>query len=171
MASKLKWSNFHVTVNFNKKDPGLIVPMRAAVEAMVEAPYLWQWLKHYDGSSQLEFTRHTAPLVETVRLRAAFEEDGKTNHGLHVHIVIEIGHRTMVQISKYGLCEMFRQLVGENPNVHCRFVRGDGEDKDFILRYITKEVPTYKPTSQLNSRLKYALSNPANEQLEVESSP
>ena len=169
MAHKLKWSNFHVTVNLNKSDMSLINSMREAVDAMSESPYLWQWLKQYNGSEQVDFTRETAPLVETVRLRAAFEREGKVNHGLHVHIVIEIGHRTMVQINKYGLCELFRRFTHENPNVHCRFVKGSGEDKDFILRYITKEVPTYKPQSQLNSRLKYALSNPHNPQVDRES--
>ncbi len=130
--------------------------MRLAIDSMLSPRYLWTWLKQYDGSSQVDFNRQTKPLVERVRFRAAFEHEGKHNKGLHVHIVIEIAHTTMVQISKYGICEMFREIVKMNPNCHCRFLKGSGEDKDFILQYITKEVPTYKPQSQLNSRLKYA---------------
>ena len=169
-AGAIKWSNFHVTINFNKDDESLLPKMRAAVDAMSESPHLWTWLKQYDGSGQVDFTRNTAHLVESVRLRATFEHQGNVNHGLHVHIVIEVAHRTMVQISKYGICELFRQIVGENPNCHCRFIRGDGEDKDFILRYITKEIPTYRPKSQLNSRLKYAFQEGKNETLDRESS-
>lgn len=134
--------------------------MRRAVDEMVQAPYLWWWLKRYNGAEQVDFTYGDAELVETVRLRASFEHQGKVNHGLHVHILIEIGHRTMVQISKKGICDIFRHFVGLNPNVNCRFVKGSGEDKDFILRYITKEIPSYKPESQLNSRLKYAMKGP-----------
>ena len=141
--------------------------MRRAVDALVTPDYLWMWLKRYTGSEQVDFDAETAGLVETVRLRAAFEHEGRQNRGLHVHILIEIGHRTMVQVSKWGLCEVFRRLVGENPNCHCRFVKGSGEDKDFILRYITKEIPAYRPDSQLNSKLAYAFR--AGEVMEVES--
>lgn len=130
--------------------------MRQAVEEMVESPALWQWMKQYSGGAQIDFDEDTSRLVESVRLRAAFERDGKQNHGLHVHILIEVAHTTMVQISKFGICELFRRVTGLNPNVHCRFVKGEGEDKDYILHYITKEVPSYKPQSQLNSRLGYA---------------
>ncbi len=154
----IKWSNFHVTINFNKDDMSIIHPFRSAIEAMVEPPQLWQWLKHYDGSQQVDFSEEEKQKVETVRLRAAFEHEGERNKGLHCHIVIEIGHSTMVQISKFGLCDLFRRYVGLNPNVHCRFLKGSGEDKDYILMYLTKEVPMSKPSSQLNSRLKYAFS-------------
>lgn len=141
--------------------------MRRAVEALVEPDHLWKWLKHYSHGNRVDFDTDTAVDVESVRLRAAFEHEGKHNHGLHVHILIEVGHRTMVQVDKFGLCQIFRDFVGENPNCHVRFVPGAGEDKDFILHYITKEVPAYKPTSQLNSRLKYAFSG-NNEEQEAE---
>ena len=164
-----KWSNFHITVNFNKDDASLIYNMRAAVDALVELPYLWMWLKHYSGGQQVDFTDENSLDIERVRLRAAFEHKGVHNKGLHVHILVEIAHDTMVQISKFGLCEIFRKFVNENPNVHGRFLKGSGEDKDFILQYITKEVPAYAPTSQLNSRLKYAFGG-SNSEVEAENS-
>ena len=151
-----KYSNFHVTVNFNKDDASLIYPMRDAIERMVEDPWLWRWLKHYRDGAQHDFMPDTELFVESVRLRAAFEREGKHNKGLHVHILIEIAHDTMVQISKFGLCQLMRDFVGHNPNCDIRFVKGSGEDKDFILHYLTKEIPRYTPKSQLNSRLKYA---------------
>jgi len=141
--------------------------MREAVDQMVEEPYLWWWLRQYDGTSQVAFDDDSMQLVESVRLRAAFEHGGKRNHGLHVHIVIEVAHRTMVQIDKRGLCDIFRKFVGMNPNCDVRFIKGVGEDKDFILHYITKEVPSYKPESALNARLKSAFAS-KNEQQDAE---
>ncbi len=141
--------------------------MRKAVESMAEAPAVWRWLRQYDGQAQLEFTPQTEDLVHHVRLRAAFEHEGKQNKGLHVHILIEVTHVTMVQVSKEGIAAIFRDAVGATPNVHCRFVRGNGEDKDFILHYILKEVPSYRPKDQNNSRLRSAFGN-ANEIVESE---
>lgn len=164
---RVKYSNFHVTVNLNKDDEAHLPLMREAVENMVDDEWLWVWLKQFDGGSQVDFDENTCTLVENVRLRAAFEHEGKTNRGLHVHIVIEIAHCTMVQISKKGLCDLFRHFCRCNPNVHCRFLKGSGEDKDFILHYITKEVPAYRPESQLNSKLKYAFAD-KNQQVEAE---
>ncbi len=156
-------------MNFNKqdRDGDLIGKMREAVEAMITPEWLWVWLKRYDGGEQCDFDITDMDLVHRVRLRAAFENEGKVNKGLHVHILIEIAHVTLVQLSKQGLVMVFSHFVGMNPNVHCRFVKGSGEDKDFILHYLTKEVPTYQPQSQLNSRLKYAFSG-KNEELELE---
>lgn len=162
-----KWSNFHATINFNKDDASLIYKMREAVDALVTPEYLWTWLKYYNGGQQQEFDGDNMGDVKNVRLRAAFEHEGKRNKGLHVHILIEVTHTTSVQIEKRGFCEVFRQIVGMNPNCNVRFVRGVGEDKDFILHYITKEVPEYKPESMLNARLKSAFSG-KNEEQEAE---
>jgi len=153
---KTKWSNFHLTVNSNINDEGHIRAMREAIEDMAQPPTLWKWLKQFNGEEQVDFTSATAPLVDHVRLRAAFEHEGKINKGLHVHILVEVTHTTMVQVSKEGVASIFRQAIGVNCNVHCRFLRGAGEDKDFILEYITKEVPSYRPKDQGNSRLRSA---------------
>ena len=163
----VKFSNFHATINFNKDDEALIYAMREAVEAMVDEDHLFEWLRLYEDGQQKRFDDATMGDVKYVRLRAAFEHGGKHNRGLHVHILIEVEHDTMVQISKYGLCQIFRDYVHENPNCHVRFVKGEGEDKDFILHYITKEVPEYRPQSQLNARLKYAFGG-TREEVEAE---
>ena len=156
MAGKLKWSNFHITVNYNIDGEEHIDAMRQACEAMPESPYLWWWLKQYDGATQQNFSGASKMEVDSVRLRAAFEHGGTQNRGLHVHIVVEVGHTTMVQVSKQGIVDLFREFFDAAPNVHCRFVKGSGEDKDFILRYITKEIPRYSPKNQSNSRLRSA---------------
>ena len=163
----VKFSNFHVTINFNKDDESLIHTIREAVESLVDEDHLFDWLKLYEDGQQKTFDDDNMSDVKYVRLRAAFEHEGKHNKGLHVHILIEVEHDTMVQISKYGLCQVFRDIVGLDPNCHVRFVKGEGEDKDFILHYITKEVPEYRPQSQLNSRLKYAFGG-GREELEAE---
>jgi hypothetical protein len=153
---KVKWSNFHITVNFNTRAPGIVGRIRNAVERMVDRDLVWTWLKQYKGGGQRDFEGAERMLVERVRIRAAIEGGGQQNNGIHAHIVVEVAHRTMVQVNKDGVCNLMRDLVGSNPNVHCRFIKGDGEDKDFILRYLMKEVPAYRPKDQFNQRLWYA---------------
>lgn len=151
---KVKWSNFHVTINFNKPDSSLLSVMAEAVEMMVTPEYLWKWLKRYDGEKQVDFDTFTAKYeVKRVRIRASFEHGGTRNKGLHVHLLIEIEHTTMVQISKDGIVQVMKDLVGHTPNVHCRFVPGQGEDKNFLLHYITKEVPTEPARNPANRPL------------------
>ncbi len=152
----MKYSNFHVTVNFNVDAEEHIGAFREAIEGMVTSDVLWTWLRQYDGGEQLEFDDANKPLVDRVRLRAALEHGGQQNHGLHAHIVIEIAHTTMVQINKSALVTHFANVVGLAPNIHCRFIKGNGEDKDFILHYITKEVPTYRPENARNAQLQRA---------------
>lgn len=164
---KTKWSNFHATVNFNKDDASLIYPMRDAVDDMVASPFLWWWLKKMEDGSQKNFPEDEKLDVARVRVRAAFEHGGAKNHGLHVHILIEVEHSTMVQISKEGMAQFFRSRVGFNPNIHVRFVKGEGEDKDYLLHYLTKEVPRERPESALNSRLRSAFRG-TNEEVEAE---
>jgi len=154
--NKMKYSNFHVTVNFNVDAEDHIREFREAIENMATSEVLWGWLRQYDGGEQLEFDEANKPLVDRVRLRAAFEHGGQQNHGLHAHIVIEIAHTTMVQINKSALVTHFANAVGLAPNIHCRFIKGNGEDKDFILFYLTKEIPNYRPENARNAQLQRA---------------
>lgn len=137
---KVKWSNFHVTVNPNRPGLELIAQMREAVEALPTPEFLWRWLRHMKNGRQVLFEGAAKDLVETVRIRAAFERNGKKNRGLHVHMVIEIGHRTMVQLFGPAFEEIFFEFLGVPVNARLRFVKGQGEDKDFILHYLSKEV-------------------------------
>ncbi len=154
---KLKYSNFHVTVNTNKDDEDLVYAMRETIDELAFDPYLWKWLKQYDGRAQVAFTPENAPLVDSIRLRAAIEHGGENNRGLHAHILIEIAHDTMVQIYSNGIKDVFRHFLGFEPNVRCRFIKGAGDDKDFILHYITKEVPRRKSNNPANNRLAQAM--------------
>lgn len=153
----VKYSNFHLTVNFNKNDPRLAPHIREAVETLVDDDVWPEWLMQYDGSNRVPFTAEDEYLVTCIRLRAALENKGMHNKGLHVHVLIEVTHDTMVQLDKQALINHFRRIVGAQPNVHFRFVRGAGDDKDFILHYITKEVPTRRSKNPENVRLARAL--------------
>ena len=159
----MKWSNFHITVNFNIDDDRLVPGMRRAIEAMAEYPYVWWWLKYFnrDRREQEDFEGDKRFDISMIRRRVAFEHAGKRNKGLHAHILIEIEHDSMVQISKQGITELFSHFVKGNPHIHIRFMPGDGEDKDFILKYITKEIPSYSAQNPWNNRLKYAFRNDA----------
>lgn len=155
-----KWSNFHVTVNTNKLNtPGLLNRFRLAVDAMVSEDWMFHWLKRYTNGAQEDFTDANRDEVRLVRIRAAFEEGGQQNRGLHVHMVIEVTHTSSVQIFGRGVGDVFRSVTGERVNTKCRFIAGNGEDKDFILRYITKEVPTYRPQNPQNAALAHAFEN------------
>ncbi len=158
----VKYSNFHVTVNTNKPNSyPLIVKFKQAVEnGLCRDDTILSWLKQYDGSSRVDFKkRNYSALVERVRIRAAFEIEGKQNRCLHCHILVEVAHKTMVQIDARGVEAFFDKRLGITTNVHCRFIPGVGEGKDFILHYITKEVPSYTPQEIGNRRLKAAFAN------------
>lgn len=153
---KVKWSNFHITVNFNVDSEEHVGRLRRAVEEMSEPDYLWRWLKRYDGTGQVDFDEETRDLVDSVRIRCALEHGGQQNHGLHAHLLLEVGHSTLVQVNKRGLEDLMRHFVGLTPNVHIRFMRGDANDRDYILHYITKEVPRAVPADPANNSLRNA---------------
>lgn len=158
MADKVKYSNFHITVNTNRTDANLVPLLREAVDSMVEGDTLWTWLRQYDGQRQIAFDEETQPLVQRVRIRAALESGGAQNHGQHVHLLLEVTHTTLVQVDKAALVRHFLQCVGCNCNIHVRFLRGAGDDKDFILHYITKEgVPTRRTADTRNAQLARAM--------------
>lgn len=156
---KLKWSNFHVTVNANAPADSAqtVRDLRQGVYDMVSNEYLWEWLKKYQGGQRVNFPVVDRLLVDRVRLRAAIELGGQQNRSAHVHIVVEVAHRTMVQIDKYGVQDVFQRRLGWQPNVHVRFLQGRGEDKSYILKYITKEVPRTRPDNWVNDVLRYAM--------------
>lgn len=165
----IKWSNFHVTVNFNTADESIMPHFRSAIEELVEGDNLWKWLKYYHNGQQEEFAGGNEHLVETVKLRAAFENKGAQNKGIHAHILIEVGHTAAVQINKAALVAFFRTRVGRNPNIFSRFIRGDGDSKAFILHYITKEVPAeWETDNRHNQAIARAFGGSAYDQLEAE---
>ena len=95
----------------------------------------------FDGTSQVPFDEVTSHWVQRVRLQAAIENQGTQNEGLHVHIVVEIEHTTMVQVKGSGLYDYFRMMMPSvKCNIHSRFIKGEGESKAFVLKYLTKEV-------------------------------
>lgn len=160
-----KWSNFHITVNFNRRDYSLVPAIRDAIERMAVEPDIWRWLKRYDNDAkhQVEFEGGHCDDIHRVRIRAAFEDQGEQNRGVHVHVLVEVYHSTLVQVDKRALIDLFEEIVGHRPNVHCRFLRGDGESKDFILHYITKEVPQGPARNRQDERLRAAFARPGEE--------
>lgn len=162
-----KWSNFHITVNFNKRDYSLVPVIREAIERMAVEPDVWRWLKHYHDGQQIDFEGGARHDIKRIRIRAVFEDQGTHNRGVHVHILVEVYHTTLVQINKSELVGLFQDIVGHRPNIHCRFLRGDGESKDFILHYITKEVPRVRAQNPQNERLRVAFAA-GHEEVEAE---
>lgn len=132
-------SNWHITVNFNDPDESLVDRIRSALEEIVTDAYLWRWLKHFVDGKQETFTPQDCYLVESVDLSCSFEQKGAHNKGVHVHCLLEVMHTTNVQIHKGEFCKVLYELVGKTPNVHMRLLKGNSEDTNFILRYITKE--------------------------------
>lgn len=151
---KIKWSNFHVTVNLNASDRNNIDALREAIEAMPTEDCRHLWLRGFDGTAQYELSETDfEDHVDSIRLRAAIECEGPQNKGLHVHIVVEVGHDIMVQISKDGVVRVFRRFLPHcNPSVHCEFIRGEGDSKPFILKYLQKEVPPKSQRSTISQR-------------------
>jgi hypothetical protein len=141
----LKWSNFHITVNPNApaSSTNMVQDLRYTAEQMVTSEYLWTWLRQYVNGSRIPFSPGEKHKVETVRQRCAIEQsDSGSNQSHHLHIVLEIGHRTMVQIDINELKTLFQTFTGYYPNIKVDFIKGSGENLQYILKYITKEVPS-----------------------------
>lgn len=144
VSRKTHYSNWHIVVNTNGGNEAIQVGrLRSAVQEMALPDELWKWLVYFDYGSKTKrpFTADEKLLVERVRVRAAFEREGAGRRGLHLHMLLEVTHRTMVQIEAVPFRQLFSRYTGRNPNVKIRFLRGDSSNKDFILHYITKEVP------------------------------
>jgi len=135
----LKWSNFLVTLNTNSRSLETLDDLRNAIDIMPTYPYVWQWLYHVSpGGKKIAFDEATSQLVDRVRVRCAFESAGSTGN-VHAHCIIEVGHRTMVQIDAVGLREFFQEHLPINVgfNLNNKFV--PGKDMEYTLQYITKE--------------------------------
>ena len=144
MSNKLKWSNFHITVNLNASNRDRITTIQdivSATNALASSDWLWRWIKEYKNGARRDFTGADKMLVETVRIRAGIEQEGENNRSVHAHLVVEIGHRTAVQVDYAGIKNCFREFTHREPNVRVDFIRGSGENLAYILKYITKEVP------------------------------
>lgn len=142
MNSSVKWSNFLITVNLNDAaGAGNMSGIIDAVHGMAESDWIWRWLKQYSGGARVDFSERDKSLVESVRMRVALEEGGTNNQSLHAHILLEVAHRTMVQVDYTGIKDVFAYYTDANPNVNVKYIKGSGAERDYILKYITKEVP------------------------------
>ena len=156
-----KWSNFHVTVNLNlsgaeSAGTGIAAAFAESIEeAINDNP--WQWLMRFEGS-QRPFEEEEKPLVESIRARVGMEQEADgTNRSIHAHILLEVQHRTRVQINHRGLKDFIDRDLGVSSNVSVRFLAGDSSDKNFILHYISKSLRQPHATSAANRRLARAM--------------
>src|SRR5271166_477591 len=101
----LKWSNFHITINFNVVDEDMVYTIKEAIEYAFGRELIFTWLKKVENRKQRPFQDGEEDQVETIRLRVGLENGGEQNKGVHAHILLEVGHRTMVQIDKRELKE------------------------------------------------------------------
>lgn len=141
-------------MNLNSSDRENIDALRQAVESLPSEDCRHLWLRGYDGTRQYELSETDfEDHVDSIRLRAAIEREGPHNKGLHVHIVVEVAHDIMVQISKDGIVQVFRHFLPHcNPSIHCEFIRGQGDTKPFILKYLQKEVPPKSLRNTISQR-------------------
>lgn len=139
-----KWSNFHITVNLNvppAQNANYVQGIIDSVHDLATPEWLWTWLKRYDNGGKRDFVGAEKMDVETVRMRVGIEQGGGQNGSIHAHILLEVGHRTAVQVDFQGIKDCFRDNTGREVNVDVKYLRGDGAMKQYILKYITKEVP------------------------------
>jgi len=156
-ADKQRWSNFHITINFNAGAAADVRRARAAIEDLSNHAYLWTWLRYYNGDHQMVFPHEDRDLVERLRWRVGFENNGEHNHNLHAHILLEIQHRTCIQLNKFAIKRALADLGFEGANVNVRFMKGNADDKDWILQYITKSMRENRPARFGNARLRDAM--------------
>lgn len=146
MALRRHWSNWHITANLNQRGIGQAAQLESVRrlrdfchDSLMRPPMLWQWLKHYTGGGREDFTPEEQQYVERIRARVSIERGDGANGSIHAHILLEVQHRTRVHIDPAALSALIKAEFGEQANIRSRFVRGDGDDRDFLLKYISKD--------------------------------
>ncbi len=160
---KIVWSNYHLTINWNTANTApnraaAVNSMRARLPEACRTPLLWTWLKFRAGPHDYrDFPVAQRPLVMRIRMRPAFEAGGGQNASVHAQILVEVTHRTWVNIDSGRLRAALRLPAGAN--MHLRFVRGDPntQDREYLLRYLNKEGVPVAPADPDNAGLQSAL--------------
>lgn len=167
------WSNWHITVNTNRHertDEDRLETARTLADAIDDAirmpELLWTWLLHFTGGRRVAFTDEETAWISRIRARVALEEGPRANNrSVHCHILLEVEHVTRVQVDQWQLARVLEQITGwTGINVKSRFVKGEGSDREYLLRYIQKDgVPTRRARDPENRRIQQA-----SEVLEIE---
>ena len=138
-SDKEHWSNWHVTINFNTKGNHFSVNEYEEGLNVVLGEFHWKWLQIFINGTRRDFKRQERDLVNTIRARIGFER-GPNNGFLHAHVLLEVGHYTMLQIDGKAIQRLVDTQLGVKSNVQFRWLKGDSSNKDYILRYITKTI-------------------------------
>lgn len=142
------WSNWHITLNTNQRErtdeqreTNARILSDAVDDACSKPEHLWRWLKHYVGGNRIDFTPENAGWVHRVRARVSLEVGPNAkNTSVHCHILLEVEHVTRVHIDHFEFKRIIEELTGwRGTNIKSRFVKGQGEDKEYLLRYIQKD--------------------------------
>ena len=142
------WSNWHITINTNQHERtaaqrqtnGRI--LADAVRDACEIPaVLWSWLRHFSNGNKIQFTPHMMGAVTRIRSRVSLEiGPDAANTSVHCHWLLEVEHRTRLQIDAVQLREQIEELTGfRGTHINIRFVKGAGDDKEYLLRYLQKD--------------------------------
>lgn len=138
-STKEHWSNWHITINFNK--PGGRDEIREFKECLdsILGDLHWQWLMRFDNGNRRPFTPLEHDLVNTIKATIGFER-GPANGFLHAHVILEVGHWTMLQLDGKEIQRMVDVNCGVSSNVQFRFLPGDSNSVAYIHKYITKTI-------------------------------
>lgn len=128
------WSNYLITVNFNQ--PALTAAQafqraEQILQNLFTANNLWTWLRGTQGP----FVGADRDLIEKIRARPTLEPGGAHNHSYHVHLLLEVQHRTSVKLA-YNAIKQLVSAVAPGSNTDIEFVRN--EDTNRILHYLNK---------------------------------
>jgi hypothetical protein len=158
------WSNWHITVNTNqheRTDAERAANARVLADAVDDATtmqnLLFNWLMYYSPARAKErLTEEQQGAVVRIRNRVSLEEGpNAANRSVHCHWLIEVMHYTRIQVDMHALRDVLVDLTGFNGlNIRIRFVKGDGEDREYLLRYLQKDgVPARAARDEDNRRL------------------
>lgn len=157
------WSNWHITVNTNQHEQNRAQRIATAQkladavdDCCTNPKILYTWLLHYVDGRKERFTKKNARWVSRVRARVGLEVGpNDKNRSVHCHILLEVEHKTRVQIDQNTLKQQLCALTGFGGiNISTRFVKGDGEDKEYLLRYIQKDgIPNRRARDPDNLRI------------------
>lgn len=166
MQRKVHYSNWHITINANQPNKSARVVARELTEAInaLLRDNVYDWLRYFDAdtNTQRPLDGNERAEVMRVRAQAALERGGDNNRSVHAHILLEVQHTTMLHVDYRVIRDIISAYTGNSVNVSTRFAPGDGEDKNFLLHYISKEVARETdPLKRGNRGIKRAFVGPA----------
>lgn len=153
-TTKYKRSNFHVTVNTNKRYAPNSEELKTQSINLKKAAKKMTKSKRIGNFIQVMNPKHiySEKYVRNIKTLGAVERGSKYNQ-LHLHLGVSIKHRSQVRMNIPELRKWFTEKMGgTNVHVNVRGFPGRRNPLDILKNYINKnteeDAPSEEPTEE-----------------------